>query len=244
MKIINATWEKRNLGLDVIEIEFEPNDNVKSINNLHGLKADYFVVKLPIKNLLLAHEIEDDGFRFMETQFNLSLDLTKDIKGPSYLKKISEKVTYREINNQRSFEEILDRIDEKMFDTDRVSLDYILPKNTILKRYKGWIKDEFAKNSIICELLRGKASIGFFLLKKRNAETMDSILAGIFSKYKKLGLGFAVIEKHVEFSRKNNFKKVVTRVSSNNLVSLKMHLELGYEIKGLNYVFRKINFKK
>lgn len=243
MKIIKATWEKRNLGLNVIEIEFEPNDGPKNLKKLGRFKADYFVAKIPIKNLFLAHKLEDDGFRFMETQFSLARDLTKNFQVEPYLEKIANVVAYQKIHSKNELDQILKQIDRDMFDTDRISLDYSLPKRISVNRYRGWMKDEFDKGSTICKLLFGKELIGFFLLKKHDEITLDSVLAGVFSRYKSSGLGAASIGKHIDFCIKNHVKKLIARVSSNNIASLKMHLAFGYEVKGAIYVFRKIKKK-
>ena len=81
MKIIKATWENRNLGCDAYEIKIEWKDFKNFQEVIDELKRQdfsgaYVTVKMPVGNLKTLHALEDAGFRFMETQFSLKLDLT------------------------------------------------------------------------------------------------------------------------------------------------------------------------
>ena len=76
MKIINATWEKRNLGCDAYEIQIERKDLKNFSSIMSDLKKQdfsgaYVTVKMPVGNLEALHALEDDGFRFMETQYKI-----------------------------------------------------------------------------------------------------------------------------------------------------------------------------
>ena len=156
---------------------------------------------------------------------------------------MATKISYRLVKNKADLKAILDKIDIRMFNADRIYLDYTLLKVSALRRCHNWIKDEFAKKkAIMGELIFNKRTIGFFLLRKENEEIMHSVLAGVFSRYKNLGLGAVAIGKHIDYTLKADVRKVTAEVSSNNLESLRMHLSFGYEIKRINYVFRK-NFK-
>ena len=48
MKIVEATWEKRNIGLKVYEVEVELDDSVRQIMTISDISdADYISVKGP-----------------------------------------------------------------------------------------------------------------------------------------------------------------------------------------------------
>jgi len=129
-----------------------------------------------------------------------------------------------------------------MFNTDRVFLDYYLSKDKAMKRYKNWLTDDFGKSScLLYKLVFKDKFIGFFYLKDIGESMVDSVLAGIFSQYKKLGLGSSIVGKHIELAKNLGYEKIITKVSSNNIESLRIHLAYGYEIKDSKYVYRKLN---
>lgn len=76
MKIVEATWERRNLGRDAWEVTLGREDVADVGKTLAALRDDrfagaYVCVKMPVGNLKMLHALEDDGFRFLETQFSL-----------------------------------------------------------------------------------------------------------------------------------------------------------------------------
>ena len=77
MKIIKATWENRNLGRNAYEITLNRKDLKDFDTTLKEIRAQdfagaYVVVKMPVGDLKTLHALEDDGFRFVETQFCLA----------------------------------------------------------------------------------------------------------------------------------------------------------------------------
>ena len=76
MKIVHATWEKRNFGRDAYEVTLDRKD-MDDVSAVIGTLSDarfnetYVCVKLPVGNLKIVHALEDLGFRFLETQLSL-----------------------------------------------------------------------------------------------------------------------------------------------------------------------------
>lgn len=52
-------------------------------------------------------------------------------------------------------------------------------------------------------------------------------------------MGFAVLYYPMLKAKMDGKRRMVTAVSSNNPSSVRLHLELGYKIKGMNYVLIK-----
>jgi hypothetical protein len=122
MDQIEATWEERNLGLRVLEItldEREERDVVTAIGDA-SRDFDYTLIKVPSGNPGLVHELEELGFRFLETQLEIfkKLKSYEEPKGP-----ILEEIQYQEVGSREGLDLVLEQIDEQMFVTDRVSLD-------------------------------------------------------------------------------------------------------------------------
>lgn len=47
MRIVDAVWEKRNLGVDTVEIALDEDDDVNVFEEINTLKQPYQVLKIP-----------------------------------------------------------------------------------------------------------------------------------------------------------------------------------------------------
>ena len=229
MKIEEDRWDKKHLNLNVVKVQFEKKDTINSLRNEEIECYDYVLAKVPVCELELTHFLEDNGFRFLETQFELVLDSGKPCAMPKYFEKVLNEISYKKITRYQNVERIINRIDENLFDSDRVSLDPFFNKEIGAKRYRNWIRDEYnGDKSILFELNLNKNPIGFFLLKRINAKSY-------------FALRISVVAKPIDWARQNKIDALVTRNSSNNLQSLKIHLECGYTIQSINYLLRRAN---
>jgi len=240
MKIIDAVWEKRNLGLRVGEIQFERTDLIDALHTpLPFGSYDYLVAKVPTNMLPLVHKLERLKFYFLETQFDLKKDLRKGLQIPQEFSWINDRVNTSVISDTNRIEEILAKIDSSMFDSDRVSIDPLLGSKPGAERYRNWIRDEMSRGeAVLVELSLEGASIGFFLLSNFRAEYCFSTLAGIYSEFKGCGFGLSAIAMPIIFAKEQKAKFIHTVNSSNNQQSLKIHLACGYSIENISYVFR------
>lgn len=243
MKKIEAFWEKKNLGLNTLELEFDERDSIKILNTIEEFEEyDYIVAKVPKGKVDFIHKLEMIKFQFMEAQVELINNLKQNIEIPNRLLKTSNDIHYVSVTEEVELEMLLNKIDLNMFDTDRISLDPCLGKELAAARYKNWIRYLFYKeDSMLYKLIYKQREIGFFLFKKINEKIYSSVLVGLYTEFKNKGLGFSIVEQHIRWALENHAEQIVTRVSSNNLRSLKLHLNFGYEIKDIYYVFRRIN---
>ena len=241
MTIVEATWEKRNFGMDAYEISLDKKD-LRNFNQIfkeiqnQNFKNAYVVIKMPVGNLKALHALEDDGYRFLETQLylidyfepkELELEIlsnnTKD-----------EQITIDEVPKIREkWEEIIQMITPGTFDTDRVSLDLMLGEYIACKRYQNWCRDLFDNPNSIMYVRKVNDEIcgfGIDIINKQTGE-IDGLLGAIFKNYKQTGIGASWI------SDKTNNKK--TAISSNNLSVTKIHQLSGRVIYKMRYVLRK-----
>ena len=243
MKIIDAHWELRNLNLRVAEILFEDRELVDQ----NGFEFpfdqyDFILAKIPAASVSFMHMLEDIGFRYLETQFEMVRDLRKTVIFPEMYKAILSKVSLLPVDNDTSLNALLDRIDSSLFDTDRVSLDPLLGPQKGAARYKNWMIDEYESGkAFLAELVFNKMPIGFFLLTKKNNSTYVATLAGLYKEYQKTGLGISAVAKPIEWCTSNGVTTLITRNSSNNPDSLKVHLSCGYVLRDIKYIFRWTN---
>ena len=243
MKIIEATWEKRNFGMDTYEISLDKKDlrnfddayqKIKSQN----FKNSYVVIKMPVGNLEALHKLEDDGYRFLETQLSL-VDhfepLNSEIESlpTNNLNYSVEKIK----KDKNLWTHYINKITPGMFDTDRVSLDPKLGKEIACKRYKNWCLDLFENPNANLYIKKiNNAEFGFFIdIVDEKTGNTNSIIGGNFEEFKNMGLGSVMLAeaKNLKANRK-------TAVSTNNLPILKLHQHCGRVIYKERYVLRKI----
>ncbi|MED4454442.1 hypothetical protein [Metabacillus fastidiosus] len=240
MEKLDAFWESRNLDKAVLELTFDKNDrNIKIIEDLKEENHDYIVAKVPIRNIELIHQLEEEGFRFMETQFSLVKKIKEDNIIPSQLKSLSSKLNWEPVVTHTHLDEVLKKIDENLFETDRIALDPYFNIKIANKRYQNWILDQFHKDDYeVYEIIfRGK-KVGFFFIKLESS-IVSILLAGIYREFREYGLGFSIIYTPLKLSLLTEKKIAKTRVSSNNLEVLRLYQTFGYMINDVEYVFRK-----
>ena len=236
MTITEATWEKRNFGMNAYEISLDKKDlrnfnqTFKEIKN-QNFKNAYVVIKMPVGNLKALHTLEDDGYRFLETR----LYLIDHFKPTETTMKFSNRSIIRNDivpKIREKWEEIIQKITPGTFDTDRVSLDPILGEEIACKRYQNWCRDLFDNPNSIMYVRKINGEIcGFGIdLADKISGNVDSILGCIFKEYKSLGIGASWIE---------NTNNIKTAVSSNNLSVTKIHQHAGRIIYKMRYVLRK-----
>lgn len=248
MKIINATWEKRNLGCDAYEIQIERKDLKNFSSIMSELKKQdfsgaYVTVKMPVGNLEALHALEDDGFRFMEVSFQIEKDINAFTVSSIYRRMLNT-IDFIEISKDENWDDIIDTyLTDEMFTSDRIYLDYALSKGTSALRYKNWSKDlKNSKTSVMVCFLSKKnlQKLGFaiFDVDKRQG-LYRAILGGTFPSNEVVGIGGAVLCSHFEYVRKSGGKKFETHISSNNLPIVRLYSYLGNIITDEHYVMRK-----
>jgi len=240
MKLIKAVWENRNLGRNAYEIILNKNDlkffseTIDNIRNQNFRNA-YVVIKMPVGNLSALHFLEDEGFRFLETQLFLK-DYFSPLKENWLIQDISENIKEVIVPKQQSeWERIIQKITPDMFDTDRISLDEKLGPDKACKRYQNWCRDLFHKPEAYMLVLKDSNTEVAFRVEELNPETNEikGILGGVFKEFKGDGYGPVLMQ-----NKESNFK-IKTAVSSNNLPVLKIHQTLGRIIYKEMYVLRK-----
>lgn len=233
MKIIDASWEKRNLGLSVQEIFFEEDDSIDELESvLIQLNAKYQVAKINARNHDILAAIQNHGFKYIEDQIRVCHDL-HEVERNRLHQRLQDSVTYHKMNDSE-LEELYHEVSDGMFDTDRIALDNRFGKDISSKRYINWIKD-LVNDEIIPYALIYKGSVcAFVLLKEIEPRVFDSILGGYYKDYRYTGLG--IVEKEMDIVRELGGKKLFSSVSSNNPVQLRAMCINGYVPVGINHV--------
>lgn len=243
MKKIDAFWELRNFNKKVLEIELDADDSADCLVALENDYAayEYIVAKVPKRRIDLVHGLEDDGFRFMETQMVMTVNLTKLTESPPSTKAISERIQFQTVDTMERLEEILSNIDENLFVTDRVSLDPVLGSSLSHKRYINWIKDGFlGGNALIAEANLKSNRIGFYYFLNGKDKTIHAVLASLYQNYRRRAVGIRFAKEVLTWLAEAGYTKMVLTVSSNNLEALRAYLSVGFEMKEIYYILRRV----
>ena len=240
MKIVEATWERRNFGRDVWEITLgreDMTDVEKTLAALHDSRfaGTYVCVKMPVGNLKMLHALEDDGFRFLETQLSL-MDRFKAEDMMDRCENTSAQLEYAVVEkNEEAWERVISKVVPEMFDTDRISLDPMLGPEIACMRYQNWMRDLFKDpRSELCVMLVDGKEIAFGL-DIMDGGTRRGVLGGNFPEFKNTGYGVAVIAG----KRSQLDLRFRTAVSSNNPRVLRIHQNCGRIVYKEVYVLRK-----
>lgn len=243
VKTVHAVWERKNLGRDAWEVTLDKKDmaDVQSvIGALHDPQFDgcYVCVKLPVGNLRMVHALEDDGFRFLETQLHLvealePSDVMRYGASADHIP-VEERVVPK---TREAWGAIIEKITPGMFDTDRIALDPAFGPDVACQRYRNWCWDLFEnpRSAMSVSSCEGEDVSFGIALHDPATGICDSVIGGNFSRSKDFGLG-ALVNSKAHFTGRV-FK---TAVSSNNLPMFRIHQNLGRIVRNEQYVFRKL----
>lgn len=236
MKIIDAVWEERNLGVTSAEIIIEKDDTPEYVSEqLAGISSGYSVVKVPSGMSHLLKTVQENGYVFIEDMIHVEHDL-REVEMSRVLKRLYESTSYRSMTDA-DFEQLRTEIEKGMFDNDRISNDSYFPSGTSAKRYLNWTNDLKAGGALFYAITYGSENVGFVVLDKKDEKTYYSVLGGGYEKFRRSGTG--IIQKEPEITRKLGGKRLVTSVSSNNVGQLKALIMNGYRPYAIDHVLVK-----
>ncbi len=241
MKIVDAIWEKRNLGVDTIEIQAEDNDTRQEIiKTLSEINADYAVVKIPTQMTDILFDMNRLGFVYAEDMLHFVHFLSEQPMNP--VEKRFYEAIHVEIMNDNDFTCLLDEINNNMFSTDRISCDSFFGIKAAAKRYSLWMCDERKNGTLFYKYVYKNSTIGFFTLRETKKGCYTSALGGIYSEFRSAGLGKIV--KVPQTVRELNGHKLLTSVSSNNPTQIKSMISNGYSLEKIYHIYVKHNVKE
>ncbi len=236
MRIVNAVWEKKNLGVNAYELSIETGDNIDEVKQqIENIDGDYIVIKVPSDLSEFNSIVQELGFLYIEDLIHVEHDL-KEVERNRIIQRLYDETTYREMNDE-DFEQLITEIKDGMFDSDRISNDPHFGKEKAANRYINWSKDLRNKGARFYAIRYRDDSTGFVVLDTKDQITYSSILGGGYQKYRKSGIG--IIQKEQEITKALGGKRVVTTVSSNNVGQFKALIMNGYKPYSIEHVFVK-----
>lgn len=240
MKVIDAVWEQRNLGVSCNEITIEKQDTAESIKlEIPKYQAQYMVVKVPACRADIMFALSELQFAFVECAFHVTHDL-KNYELNGIQKRLVDAVQYSEMD-KNDLDMLFTEIRDGMFTTDRVCLDPYFTQAQAANRYVGWISDELERGSQAYKLTYKDNPIGFFTFKDLGNGVYYPYLAGMYKNGIKTGLGLNTLIKPISEAIKRSGRMLSTYISSNNLNAVHVHTLLNFKFQEIDYVYVKHN---
>lgn len=238
MEIIEAVWEKRNLGVECQELNIGKNDSLDQVKETLGkLNKEYQVVKLPKGRADVAFYLQSQGYYYIENNIEMSRDL-KNLDFEKPFNKLVGKFNYYEASEEET-QTILKHIKEdNMFDTDKVALDPFFSKNQSGHRFSCWTNEIRGDKVKLYNVNVAEKNIGFFVLRQTGEKKYDSFLAGAYEPYREI-YGSTTIMAPILEAAKRGGKVIEAATSTNNMGSLRVHFGLGYHITEIYTIFVK-----
>ncbi|MCI8482856.1 MAG: hypothetical protein HFH41_00785 [Lachnospiraceae bacterium] len=236
MKITEAVWEKRNLGVDTIEVTFENKDGLDEIEKqIEILDKEYVVLRIPSDRPDILWFMEKCNYRYVEDIVEL-VSYLRPVSQSSVQKRVYDSIAVEQMNVQ-DIEALLCEVKQGMFATDRISLDDFFKPEQAKQRYANWIQDEMAGKTEFLKYTYKGNTIAFFTLKELEEGYYDVPLGGFYKQYRNSGMG--AIVKVPEEVKKRGGKKVRTNVSTNNLPQIRNLIINGYIPESISHIFIK-----
>ncbi|MGA2405357.1 MAG: hypothetical protein ABSF81_01225 [Bacteroidales bacterium] len=243
MRIIDAFWEKRNLGVNCKEIIIENNDTLISFSNIIGTieSTEYVVFKVPTGRFDFYEMLSKHGFVFIEGSINFKLNLKDAFLSPLQ-QRLNATISYSEMG-QNDLEKLFGEIKNGIFATDRILLDNHFSKEQAANRYINWISDDLKRTAQVYKIIYKQNTIGFFTFKQTEEGIYYPFLVGLYKHYSSSGLGFTTLRKPIDEAIKRNGREISTYASTNNTIVVRSHIQQGFSMHDIQYIFVRHNKK-
>ena len=240
MNIIDAFWEKKNIGVETVEVVCNGKETGNELEKeLNKISVPYSVLKIPAGNYELLAAGQGCGYSVIELTFKL-IGNVNIVKLPAVYNRFAPYLRVEPATDEIK-EKVLNEIaGGEIFSTDRIAIDPVFSKEIAGRRYYNWCSDAINKGASLEIAYYKEEPIAFNInAQPDDKRVCDGLLGGVFAEALDRGLGFLVLYTEVESCKRLGGKAVVSTVSSNNLPILKLHIQYGFEIREVNYVMIK-----
>jgi hypothetical protein len=240
MKITYATWEKRNLGVETTEFDIDLNDDVEIIDDILKNERHYNVARVPAGNTNILFALQKNGYIFTENMVGISITAKtfKALDVPNPQLRLVNALSYSKMS-ESDIDVLFTELQCGIFFNDRISRDAFFGEALAAKRYIGFTKDILASGGEAFNIIYKDRAIGFFINKKKKNGECAGSLFGMYSQWKKSGLGIAGVYMSLKEAFESGATVFTGNVSSNNLDQFKLDLTVGFSITHINYILTK-----
>lgn len=235
MEIINAFWEKRNLGVDAVSFQIGRNDTAEEvIPQIEFDQREYQSAIVDSTKTDIVLELQNHGFRFIECSLELSASSDEAII-PDNLKRFQKSMGYRPASHDeiKLIKSIIESGD--IFKTDKISLDPYFGTKKAGIRYSFWIDDLIKAGKTLSVITFDDEPIAFDVAGYSEG-VVEHYLGGMLPGKKGKMLGATISVPSILYWKQHGAKQFKTVVSSNNHPILKVHQSFGFKIVNCKYI--------
>ncbi|MCE5342860.1 MAG: hypothetical protein LLF96_04625 [Eubacteriales bacterium] len=242
MKIVHATCEMENLGVDAYEILLSsgdsPADYAGEEQRLLAAGAQYLVVKTPVNDAQWLFGLPQLGYAFVETVFHVAVKRT-EYRPPAELVRFDRGLSVTERTESADQERIYGLIRSGIFKSDRVSIDPVFTTSQSGNRYANWLRQMLGEGGRLYEVLQGERPIGFFVITRVDEQTVDPVLMGLYDENRDRGMGALLHKKMLDTCFTYDCARLTSTIVSNNLKVLRVYFNAGALITDTLYTYVK-----
>jgi hypothetical protein len=235
MIITTALWEKRNLGVNCVEITLDANDEKTVVDReLDQINAEYLVIKIPSSCPDFLFHLQTRGFMVAEV-----LTTCCHYGHLSQLTRVQEKILNSlscKLASSDELDTIYLELQHGMFTTDRVAVDPKFGIQAAGRRYAGWLSDGLKRGHLVYSFTYKNMQVGFFVMDPRTPMEWYATLGGVFPQHQNSGFGYFMNYLEIVTAIGCGAKRIYTTFSSNNAAVSAIHFMLGYRLIQQQYV--------
>lgn len=242
MKTTHAVWELENIGADAWEISLDAQDTPEALAaeeaRLRALGAQYIVVKTPVNCPALLFGLPRLGYTFVEMVFHVMIR-REAYHMPDTIARFDRGLRVVEIREESERERVYALIRRGVFVSDRVSIDPAFGVSKGGNRYANWLESMLRKGGFLYEVLSGEKPIGFFVICRKDENTVDPVLMGMYDERNDRGMGALLHKKTLDTCFTHPCKRLTSTIVSNNAKVLHVYVNAGATITDTLYTYVK-----
>ncbi|MBR3873056.1 MAG: hypothetical protein IKJ26_02695 [Clostridia bacterium] len=242
MKTTHAVWELDNLGVNAYEIALDAADTPEMLaqeeQRVIAEGAEYIVVKTPVNCQQLLFGLPRLGYSFVEMVFHVMIR-RNEYSMPATIARFDRGLTVVERTEENERQLVYDRIRAGVFHSDRVSIDPAFGVQKGGNRYANWLKGMLERGGFLYEVLSGEKPIGFFVICRKDENTVDPVLMGMYDEANDRGMGALLHKKTLDTCFTHECKRLTSTIVSNNAKVLHVYVNAGATITDTLYTYVK-----
>lgn len=242
MQTLHATWELENLGVEAYELTLEALDAPEAVAaeeaRLAAQGAQYLVLKTPVNCQALLFGLPKLGYTYVETVFHVAIKRS-EYHMPSAIARFDRGLTVLERRGAQELERVFALIRSGVFVSDRVSIDPAFSVAQGGNRYANWLAAMLERGGQLYEVLNQERPIGFFVIVRKDENTIDPVLMGLYDEQNDRGMGALLHKKTLDTCFTHDCKRLTSTIVSNNAKVLRVYVNAGATITDTLYTYVK-----
>lgn len=242
MRTVHAVWERENIGADAYEIALDAADTPEMLareeRRIVEAGAEYIVLKTPVNCPQLLFGVGEMGYTFVETVFHVMIR-RDEYHMPASIARFDRGLEVVHRTGKDELERICGRIREGVFVSDRVSVDPAFGVEKGGNRYANWLKSMVGNGGFLYEVISGEKAIGFFVICRKDENTVDPVLMGLYDERNDRGMGALLHKKTLDTCFTHDCKRLTSTIVSNNAKVLRVYVNAGATITDTLYTYVK-----